>query len=446
MTDECSLQIIAALRESRNVFEAVSKKQNQVIFSLHQETQNNIANEHARTRLVIVDAFKEASGQANRRRRRAVAKETGNKTEEPEARNLAEDRILQSLRFPSIAERYSQVATAHAATFEWALREQLPGDQNRSGFSEWLKFGNGIYWINGKAGSGKSTLMKYLYDHDLTQKHLASWSGQMPLDLAAFFFWNSGTTEQKSQNGLLRSLLHEILSKHRNLIPAVLPSLWKDVYVQRTEYLEETEWNYYYLKEALDLLSRQTELRLCLFIDGLDEYEGDRDGSFTEIIALFKAMAASPNIKICVSSRPWLAFEDAFRSIPNLRLQDLTYNDILQYTQDKLNEHSRMTQFREMDPENAAGLVDEIVSKASGVFLWVMLVVKSLLDGLTNRDRISDLQKRLRLLPSDLKDLTNICCRGKYIHSIINKLHGSFESFGLLKRITLGRLSILSHS
>jgi antitoxin component of RelBE/YafQ-DinJ toxin-antitoxin module len=45
------------------------------------------------------------------------------------------------------------------------------------------------------------------------------------------------------------------------------------------------------------------------------------------------------------------------------------------------------------------------------VFLWVYLVVTSLLKGLSNCDEISDLQRKLRLLPKDLKQL--------YIHMII---------------------------
>jgi hypothetical protein len=50
-------------------------------------------------------------------------------------------------------------------------------------------------------------------------------------------------------------------------------------------------------------------------------------------------------------------------------------------------------------------LVEEIVEKANEVFLWVKLVVQSLLAGLGNRDSITDLQRRLRELPSDLEKL-----------------------------------------
>ena len=64
-----------------------------------------------------------------------------------------------------------------------------------------------------------------------------------------------------------------------------------------------------------------------------------------------------------------------------------------------------MVQLSEQNPEQASLLVEEIVTKASGVFLWVKLVVKSLLHGLRDQNRISDLQNRLRHLPADLEAL-----------------------------------------
>ena len=50
-------------------------------------------------------------------------------------------------------------------------------------------------------------------------------------------------------------------------------------------------------------------------------------------------------------------------------------------------------------------LTAEITSKANGVFLWVVLVTKSLLNGLRNYDHISDLLRRLEDLPGDLEEL-----------------------------------------
>jgi hypothetical protein len=145
-------------------------------------------------------------------------------------------------------------------------------------------------------------------------------------------------------------------------------------------------------------------VEMCWFIDGLDEYEGDHE----EISELFRAAATSNHkIKICISSRPLLEFEDAFRSCPGLRLQDLTFRDINKYVSDKLANNPRYQKLAESanNKQAAEHLIHEIVTKANGIFLWVTLVVKSLLTGLGNRDGIKDLQRRLRLLPSDLEAL-----------------------------------------
>jgi hypothetical protein len=113
----------------------------------------------------------------------------------------------------------------------------------------------------------------------------------------------------------------------------------------------------------------------------------------------------SPNVKICVSSRPWQIFEVALKRTSRLRLQDLTKNDIAHYVNDNLIENKHMQQLCSVDPVGAPKLIEEIVEKAEGVFLWVILVVKSFLNGLRNGDSIFYLRKRLKEIPSEIKDL-----------------------------------------
>ena len=57
------------------------------------------------------------------------------------------------------------------------------------------------------------------------------------------------------------------------------------------------------------------------------------------------------------------------------------------------------------DGEGAKILINEVTEKSAGVFLWVRLVVKSLLEGLRDGDTLEDLQARLVLLPRDLEAL-----------------------------------------
>lgn len=60
---------------------------------------------------------------------------------------------------------------------------------------------------------------------------------------------------------------------------------------------------------------------------------------------------------------------------------------------------------KELDPQGYVNLASYIRNNAKGVFLWVYLVVLEVLDGIENGDKISDLQRRLERLPTELKAL-----------------------------------------
>lgn len=214
----------------------------------------------------------------------------------------------------------------------------------------------------------------------------------------------SGFREQRSYTGLLRSLLYQVLRRRPDIIRQIFPDEWKQGNSNPKRFGLNFSWKSSALKDAfkrwVDLTSGSS--KLCFFIDGLDEYEGDHE----EMAEFFRELSSdTTHIKFCLSSRPWVVFDDAFEGVPSLRLQDLTFADIQAYVSDKLADHRRMRQLAKANPELASRLTDEIVTKASGVFLWVTLVVRSLLDGLRNRDTIVDLQRRLQDLPQDLATL-----------------------------------------
>ncbi|KAE8449252.1 hypothetical protein EG329_008419 [Mollisiaceae sp. DMI_Dod_QoI] len=325
----------------------------------------------------------------------------------------AEKHILESLRPTSLHRRYEEITETYPKTFKWVFESPTASQRPWSNFTEWLENGDGIYWINGKAGSGKSTLMKYIYDEPRVRQHLHSWAKNTPLCIATFFFWNSGTLEQQSQSGLLRALLFEVLSQFPDLIPVVLPSVWGKTYsamIQKSNVYGE-RWPLQRLMTSFTALTRQTSisLKLCLFIDGLDEYGGDHPcedgGDHHQIAELFKNIAFSPFLKVCLSSRPLVVFAACFKDCSTLRLQDLTAGDIKHFVIGRFNSDSAFQALSSREPDFAADLILEIVEKAEGLFLWVRLVVKSLLDGIRNCDTISDLQKRLQRLPKELTPL-----------------------------------------
>lgn len=316
----------------------------------------------------------------------------------------AELHILVSLSFENMTHRHDDIPEAHRLTFEWIF-DTSDAVKPWSNFCTWLENGNGVYWINGKAGCGKSTLMKFIIDDPRTRTHLGQWAPSDALEIPAFFFWNSGSSEQRSQAGLFRSILHDILQSHTNLIPTVFPEEWqKALELSRHEVQADPEkWSLSRLQKAFKRLvgCASKTLSYCFFIDGLDEYEGDHE----EISDYFSELSKLPFIKFCIASRPLIVFKDAFCDSPSLRLQNLTSGDIAKYVEDKLNGHKRIRLLAKQNPTQVRELVGTVIYKAEGVFLWVTLVVTSLLKGCSQRDGFPQLLKRLNTFPSDLNQL-----------------------------------------
>ena len=245
--------------------------------------------------------------------------------------------------------------------------------------------------------------MKHIVGNGENENALRQWAGSSYLLTFSFFFWHSGTFLQRSQEGLFRSILFEILAKHELQIPNVFPELyWEEIGQLRRQTdiqpLLRLELKVAFMRLLEVLLATA---RVCLFVDGLDEYDGDHE----EICDLFKSIISQANVKAVLSSRPIPACVEAFKHSKGLRLEDLTKNDIQEYVSQNLGSQVRMQELRLENPQEARVLERHIVSKASGVFLWVSLVVRSLISGLKTYDRISDLQRRLDELPPELKDL-----------------------------------------
>lgn len=315
------------------------------------------------------------------------------------------DRIRQNilgwLHFPQMHYRFESVKPSHQKTLDWVLDEntgQTDGGPSStwSNFAKWLRSGSQCYWLRGKAGSGKSTLMKYLYQDERTTSHLLSWSEGRQLIMPGFFFWYLGTTLQKSQAGLFRALLYSIFQRWPPLMLEIMPELCapyaREGFFSQGEPDVETLWNWFRRLQNI-----RSQVSVCIFIDGLDEYVGDHSA----LAELFLDMAnACPFVKFVISSRPISSCIDAFQYSPALRLENLNQADIRTYTEDKLGPKIDVYGL-----ERCSELTEEIVVKSMGVFLWVYLVVRSLIQGLRDGDTASELATRLHDLPSDLEEL-----------------------------------------
>ena len=142
-------------------------------------------------------------------------------------------------------------------------------------------------------------------------------------------------------------------------------------------------------------LSQQWLLKLnfCLFVDSVDEYDGE---DFTHVIDVLKDLKASPSVKECLSSRLWNILIAALgaENRQKLLLRDHYRDDIRRYVKDRFEKDEQFTLFQ-LRGFRSSDLVDKIVQDAQGVFLWVRVVVSNLLRGLSNDDSLSDLHRSI---------------------------------------------------
>jgi hypothetical protein len=352
---------IKAILQGHQFFTTTLDKQTALIVKKHHVSEELAAMRHRQTLAAIAQVGRESES----------LKLSGTRQLDPKAlkelrntlRPALERKVLESLNFSQKLSREEDVAWAHRQTFSWIFPNSQEGqaDSNStdldsmedavqvnedlnttqsiaedraeddslvdeevhasSSFPHWLRTGHGCYWINGKAGSGKSTLMKFITHHPETSAALKEWAGQHSLQTAAFYFWSTGTELQKSQEGLLRSLLHTILKASPELISICFRETIDETLSKLNEVTQEVRFSdtpkFPQLRKAFARILKHdsTRLKLCLFIDGLDEYDGD----VQEICNLFKSVTKFSMLKIVLSSRPIPACVEAFHKCAGLR-------------------------------------------------------------------------------------------------------------------------------
>ncbi|KAM0421002.1 hypothetical protein ACHAPT_011245 [Fusarium lateritium] len=313
---------------------------------------------------------------------------------------IYQDRILRSLQFEEMHDRDDRVQDPYENTFKWVLEDENDltvdgnpstsfrhGDdcrkmkmQSRNKLLSWLSSPTSIFHLSGKLGSGKSTLMKFLSTHPRTRTELKKWAGDRTLVRANFFFWKPGSELQKSLEGLFRSLLCDILTACPDLIRDTLPEYWH--LAEQSPWQIKTKFNIpsSTINSALKSVISDQRLykghRFCFFIDGLDEYEGGDGQDPTHLVTLLTNWVKESHgcLKLCVSSREHNVFMNAFSMDQRLRLHEMTLFDMKEYVAGLLQD----IQTHILNVDTRSYLINTIPEKADGIFLWTILVVRTI--------------------------------------------------------------------
>ncbi|MCJ1248286.1 hypothetical protein MMC30_005503 [Trapelia coarctata] len=199
-------------------------------------------------------------------------------------------------------------------------------------------------------------------------------------------------------------MLYDVLKQFPALIPIVCSSQLDAARLDVGDYTfrcnSEPPWTSEELLTTFTRLIQQDVLlvKMCFFVDGLDEYDEIRE----DLLSVIKRLASSARFKLCFSSRVSGLFHDTLGKSTDqqLVLEKLTRDDIALYVKNKLESDSRYMWLKEVEP-CSRDLGERIVQRANGFFLWVVLVVHSVLDSpmLTDDTLSTLLPKKLKLTP-----------------------------------------------
>lgn len=198
--------------------------------------------------------------------------------------------------------------------------ECLPGTRTEllHRITEWATSPQGkcIYWLNGMAGTGKSTISRTVAK-SLREAKL----------LGASFFFKRGQGSRYSATKLFPTIARQFALSFPQLIPCIQRAISDDPNVAAKSLKEQ--FDKLLLRPLLDLRQSTRQLPTAIIvIDALDECEVDND--IQVILQLLPQLwgISTGHVRIFVTSRPDLPIQLGFSEIQSLDYQDLALHDI----------------------------------------------------------------------------------------------------------------------
>ncbi|KAL7808677.1 hypothetical protein V8C26DRAFT_412845 [Trichoderma gracile] len=298
--------------------------------------------------------------------------------------NYDEERkeCLSSLSF--VDTRFDKIVKACEGTFQWLWEHPQ--------YKAWsTSKASSILLIEGKPGSGKSTLTKYFNDFMLEEQPSAH-----SAIVAKFFYSYRDGSLQRSHYSMLRSLLYDIISQDEAFFYHVQAEYRR----QRSRDIRYggVDWDYDSLKRALrSLLDYPLPRPLYLIIDAVDESDEEDRRSIIKLLFEIAGKTTLGIVKIFVASRP----------VEQLDVRRQNINSIIKLQAETLHDISRFARSI-LDGLNVSLLLDKateyIINNANGVFLWVRLVGCELEASLEDCESEDVIFQRLKQLPTELDD------------------------------------------
>jgi ankyrin repeat protein len=295
---------------------------------------------------------------------------------------MEKDDCIMAFYLADYSSKLDDVAARAPGTCEWVL--------DHRNFRTWVEMeSSALLWLSGHPGCGKTVISSFLI------KSLRA----RPNTTVIYFICDNKHEHFRTKECVLRSVLHQLLVIHPDLVEHALPyfKTMKDAVATSAA----TLWNIFE-----EVIQNENFPEVFCVLDALDECEDDsREWLIQKFARIFSSNNDRPasrvitgRLKMLVTSRPWEDIEFGFLEASKIRLkteeEDGIDHDIRTFVKEKVNALAKRRGYTAHEREI---VTEALTSKANGMFLWVSLIIRDL-----EKTPRSKIQQRLETLPKTL--------------------------------------------
>ncbi|OCK77258.1 hypothetical protein K432DRAFT_259588, partial [Lepidopterella palustris CBS 459.81] len=212
-----------------------------------------------------------------------------------------------------------------------------------------------IFWLNGMAGTGKSTIARTIAREYYNQERLG-----------ASFFFSRGTEDRSHAGKLFTTIAVQLANVSPMLKEHICTAIAKHNDIANQS--QRDRWKHLILQPLSVWTAPPNQSPLILVIDALDECDDDKD--VQRILQLFAEMKSlSPmQLRVFVTSRPETPIRLGFQDIPSILHQDLVLDNVPR----EIIDHDIAIYFRHelKNIELSVQRVECLIDRAYGLFIW----------------------------------------------------------------------------
>ena len=228
-----------------------------------------------------------------------------------------------------------------------------------------------IYWVNGLAGIGKSTLARTVAE-----------DARHPGPLGASFFFSRQDNELSDATRFIPTIAYQLALSFPEVRPVISEIFLRNPGVVKMSFI--TQFNDLIIGP---LLKMNHQKRVLLVVDALDECGNSDDAASTLFHAIVARCAEVPFLRILMTSRPEMYIKRILTSDATTGIvlhedinQSVVSEDIRGYLREEMSNVPKRRGVEPSLPWPSEADLEVLVSKAGRLFIWAATAIRFIRD------------------------------------------------------------------